>query len=392
MKIIFIGPLPPPITGQTTANAIALAGLRARGHSIVTCDLGRGAKIEEASKQGSWSLSKIRSFVFPLWQACKTVVSRDADLIYLNPGLSFLGFSKYLPILILAKLFKIPVLAHLHGGHFPAMFNGLSFAPKMIVKTALKCISEVIVLGQTLKTSFDALGLPVKTSICANGIENYLLLSEKEKTEKIKTRENRTSTRILFLSNLLREKGILDFLDAMQILHKQGLSVKCDIAGAMNKDIEEEVLLKLSELGSHAQFHGTVMGLRKKNLLMKADIFCLPTYYPIEGQPISILEAYGSGCAVVTTNHAGIRDIFEDEKNGFYCLPQNPESVADAIEKASKLLAEILSNNINICKNHYNQDSFVDRLEAILLRVQEESPNTSLKSKKSFLLKNPKLK
>ena len=36
---------------------------------------------------------------------------------------------------------------------------------------------------------------------------------------------------------------------------------------------------------------------------------CLPTYYPMEGQPISIIEAMGFGNFIVTTNHAGIPDI-----------------------------------------------------------------------------------
>lgn len=44
--------------------------------------------------------------------------------------------------------------------------------------------------------------------------------------------------------------------------------------------------------------------------------FALPTRYPNEGQPISILEAMGNGMFIITTDHAGIPDIVEDGVNG----------------------------------------------------------------------------
>jgi glycosyltransferase involved in cell wall biosynthesis len=72
---------------------------------------------------------------------------------------------------------------------------------------------------------------------------------------------------------------------------------------------------KMIILGLNA-YHGDssaciiVDGPGKKNLFSEAHIFCLPTYYPYEGQPIAILEAFASGCVVITTNHSGISDFF----------------------------------------------------------------------------------
>ncbi len=44
--------------------------------------------------------------------------------------------------------------------------------------------------------------------------------------------------------------------------------------------------------------------------------FALPTRYPNEGQPISILEAMGNGMFIITTDHAGIPDITVGTENG----------------------------------------------------------------------------
>ena len=46
-----------------------------------------------------------------------------------------------------------------------------------------------------------------------------------------------------------------------------------------------------------------------KEFLNRADAFVLPTYYPIEAQPISIIEALNSGTPVIATNHASIPEM-----------------------------------------------------------------------------------
>jgi len=60
-------------------------------------------------------------------------------------------------------------------------------------------------------------------------------------------------------------------------------------------------------------------------------IFCLPTYYPNEGQPISILEAMANGCAIVTTDHGGIKDVVTKE-NGIFVGKSNPCDLKNALQ------------------------------------------------------------
>ena len=94
---------------------------------------------------------------------------------------------------------------------------------------------------------------------------------------------------------------------------------------------------------------------------MRSQVFCLPTYYPYEGQPISILEAYATGCAVLTTNHGGIPDIFVENHNGYLVLPQDPDSVGSALLKALndvKALREIAIRNAKEIDVKYRSESF----------------------------------
>ena len=52
----------------------------------------------------------------------------------------------------------------------------------------------------------------------------------------------------------------------------------------------------------------------------------LPTYYKMEGQPISILEAMATGNVILTTRHAGIPDVVTDGKHGRFFEKKNAKS------------------------------------------------------------------
>ena len=64
-------------------------------------------------------------------------------------------------------------------------------------------------------------------------------------------------------------------------------------------------------------FLGPVSGQPKTDLLLDADIFVLPTYYPREGQPWVLIEAMAAGLPIVTTDQAAIRETVDYGVNGF---------------------------------------------------------------------------
>ena len=124
--------------------------------------------------------------------------------------------------------------------------------------------------------------------------------------------------RVLFLSNLIPGKGHLDLLEAYLHLDRDlRNSIVLDFAGAFESPKHEASFLDRIRRHRQIRYHGTVAGDTKRRLFHEAHVFCLPTYYPYEGQPISILEAYASGCAVITTDHSGIRDVFSAPTNGY---------------------------------------------------------------------------
>jgi glycosyltransferase involved in cell wall biosynthesis len=122
------------------------------------------------------------------------------------------------------------------------------------------------------------------------------------------------------------------------------------------------------------RYHGVVHGELKRRLFAEAHVFCLPTYYPYEGQPISILEAYASGCAVITTDHSGIFDIFTAGANGLAVAKQSVASLRAALEQAlaePQTLHRMARANHELALRSYRTTRYADELIAIITGLPE---------------------
>ena len=114
---------------------------------------------------------------------------------------------------------------------------------------------------------------------------------------------------------------------------------------------------------------GLVRGEDKKRLLEWGNVFVFPTYYSMEGQPISIFEAMATGNIILTTEHAGIPDVFKEEINGFYIEKKSPNLIATKL----KMMAGNMNEYIGICNRNtkeasekYRVSTFINKLHIIL--------------------------
>jgi glycosyltransferase involved in cell wall biosynthesis len=73
----------------------------------------------------------------------------------------------------------------------------------------------------------------------------------------------------------------------------------------------------------------------------QADVFVLPSLW--EGFPLTILEAWASGVAVIATKVNGIPAICTDNKNALLISKENPQELYSAMR--------ILLNNRNIAES-----------------------------------------
>ena len=195
-----------------------------------------------------------------------------------------------------------------------------------------------------------------------NFVEDYLFNDRKSLQTNVLS-----EIRIIFLSNLMEEKGIFDVLECLKILEESGFSFKAKIAGNIDKTNQTKCEVYFKDL-KNVGYCGVVKGEEKKALLEWGNIFVLPTYYKMEGQPISILEAIATGNIILTTKHAGIPDVFENKKNGFYVKKRNPKDIADKIQyiyNNKDISRQIMQENFVLAKQKYRVSNFINNLKAI---------------------------
>ncbi|WP_195972242.1 glycosyltransferase family 4 protein [Clostridium thermobutyricum] len=367
-KILMIGPFPEPITGMSLANKMLYDGLK-KNYNVQFIDTDTEKKINSAKSQGKFDLKKVINSFNPILLGINKILFSNFDVIYITPAQSYLGFMKYSLFIKIAKWMKIPCYIHFHGGFVKKMYDSLNLKRKNRIKKLFNETSGIIVLGKSLVYMLDEIVPKEKVHVCENGIESEFLINEEELEEKL--RKKNEDINILYLSNLMKTKGIIELLDAALIMKQENIKFILNIAGGIEIDIENEVKNKINLLGENIKYHGIVKGKEKKELLKKANIFCLPTYYPNEGQPISILEAMGNGVAIVTTYQGGIIDIFKDRLNGIRCNERDEVSIKNAIVEAYDKYNEFSIENYKKCKKNYISEKFVERIEKIIFSKEK---------------------
>lgn len=322
-RVLFIAPLPPPMHGQALASQVILDELK-KCHDVDVVDMAK-----ERPKGFVDRLQRCFATVGFLWQVFR--FRKKADVIYLTVSESVLGNIKDLAIYLICLRQLNKTYIHLHGGAGMAhIMKGRNFLWAALNRFFIKRMKGVIVLGETHEVLFTECISREKIHLVPNFAEDYLFI-ERQAISKKGPHDGKIN--LLFLSNLIKGKGHEELIEAYLALDEERRSrVVLNIAGGFKSEASKSQFFARTDSHPGIVYHGIVKGEEKKRLFNESHVFCLPTYYPYEGQPISILEAYASGCAVLTTDHSGIRDVFADRVNGFEVSKKSPASIKAALE------------------------------------------------------------
>jgi glycosyltransferase involved in cell wall biosynthesis len=137
-------------------------------------------------------------------------------------------------------------------------------------------------------------------------------------TRKIAPIEKNYSTlKFLFLSNLLKSKGVMEAIALVKNLYDRGLNVHLDLVG-MEMDVTMvEIQKSINGYEDVITFHGPQYGNSKDQFLEKCNILIFPTRYPKECYPLVIIEAFAHSIPVLSLDNGAIRDIIDNDLNGY---------------------------------------------------------------------------
>jgi glycosyltransferase involved in cell wall biosynthesis len=331
-RLLLIGPFPKPVHGCSLANEVLARGLTKKKipYQVIDMSTDFSEEIGSFTFKKVWHAFKQYSSIFKIFRT---------DVLYLTPGQSFFGVLKYAPFILLARLLRKQIIFHVHGNHLWKEFEQASNFKQNVMRIIISSSTKGIVLSPSLQKNLSPFLLDEKIYPVYNFAEDFLHNSSLVK--------GFDDLRIVYLSNLMTEKGIFDLLEALEILKTQGVIFKAHLAGAIASETKSLVLDKIRKLGDNVEYLGTVHGEQKKQLLELGNTFVFPTFYHSEGQPIALIEAMVTGNAIITTKHAGIPDLLTEE-NAFFVDKNSPNQMA-------KILATFHSNNQNFkSKSEFN--------------------------------------
>lgn len=359
MKILCIAPLPPPTTGHSLASEALVQDLSPY-HTVETVDLSTRHATVGAARMNRYG--EVLRIVRNVWRKRKW-----ADVIYFTISESFGGNLKDLLIYGLCRQRLSHMFVHLHGGSIKRLLFDHHPWLRALNKRFLREVGGVIITGDSHAEVFAGLVEPEKIHVVPNFAADELFATEDEITDKFAMPGQ---LRVVYLSGLEQKKGYLELARAYSVLSpEEQRLIRIDFAGLFDDTTaNQESFLALIAASPNLTYHGVVQGQQKRELLRDAHIFCLPTMH-FEGQPISILEAYASGCVVLTTCPPGILDIFEDGVNGFRIPEASPQSIAAQLTGLAgkrKGLGEIGLRNRQIFAEKYRRTEFSNRLRAIV--------------------------
>jgi len=226
---------------------------------------------------------------------------------------------------------------------------------KSVAASIIKCLFKLI----------NYLGKPYYIFQNENDLNEFIKLGIKnnyklikgsgvdQKEFKYNSPTNKQKANITFTGRILKDKGILELIKAIEILpHEIRSKVVLNIYGKIDLEnpahITEKELKKLLK-PNFIVWHGNSDDI--KSVLALSDIYCLPSYR--EGLPKSTIEAMAIGRPIITTTAPGCDDTVEDGFNGFKV------KVGDSEELSKKLQILIENNQLRIQMGKNSRELFL---------------------------------
>lgn len=135
---------------------------------------------------------------------------------------------------------------------------------------------------------------------------------------------------VVMASRLIREKGVLEFVQAANILNANNVKVRMQLLGEPDfgnpNSLTEEEWHDI-QINKNIEYLGCRNDI--ENVFRSAHVCCLPSYYR-EGIPRVLIEGLCSGLAIITTDTIGCKETVTNE-NGYLIPPRNVDSLVQAI-------------------------------------------------------------
>lgn len=365
MKILIISPLPPPIGGIAMWTTNILDYYREK-QEVQLIHLNSSVKNRNITRLDHYSRiqSGFKDSTHIFKNLFSIVKKENPDIIHITSSAS-LGLIRDFLVIVIAKLYNIPVVTHFHFGQIPQLKRVNNYEWRLLKKIA-SLSAAVLVLDMKSKDTLVSAGVlnvyvtpnPISRSI-ETSITNKLYSTDANNTERVKGR-------VIFVGHIVKNKGVFELVKAC-LLTKNVEQLR--LIGPYENDIKN----KLSALNRNKQIELIFTGVLSKESVLhemkNASLLALPSY--TEGFPNVIIEAMAMGCPIVSTDVGAISDILDiDSKNpaGDVVKPKDIQALSKSMSKIimdHELAKTYTKNALNKVMNNYTLDKVCKLYDSI---------------------------
>lgn len=243
---------------------------------------------------------------------------------------------------IAARLARVPVIIYTAHGFYshdrmnPFIYKIFFWIEKMLARRATDWLFLVSEEDEALARRNGFMSSAEKIVWIGNGVDPKRFEVNEDRDD---IREgigiSKDDIAIGFVGRVVREKGILELINALATIRRAHNNVKLVIiGGTLESDRDKRAVEEIKMLIKKHALEKSIIALGFRDdipqLLTAIDIFALPSYR--EGLPISIMEAMMSGKPVVATNIRGCREEVVHGETGFIVEPKDVRGLAEALE------------------------------------------------------------
>lgn len=344
MKLLVLAQTPPPVHGQSLMVRTLLEGLPAQGIPLHHVELRLS---HDSADIGRWRLEKIAT---TLMAALTTITARfrhGCDTLYYIPAPGKRGalYRDWL-VLALCRPFFRKLVLHWHAaGLADWLEKSATGCERRVSRWLLGRADLSLVLAEALRGDAVYFGAS-RVRVVPNGIADPAAETMRGSEgagldRRIRPRPelaHGAPCRVLFLGLCSRAKGVFDAMEGVARANQRAQAAggaaatfELTVAGGFASAAEEaEFQARAAQLGGAVRHVGFADETRKHALLAAADVFCFPTAYPHEGQPLVLLEALAHDLPIVTTRWRAIPELVPSE-HVWLVEPGAPEAIAEAL-------------------------------------------------------------
>lgn len=283
----------------------------------------------------------------------------------LNPGIDLIhvnwGYPDGCAVAWLSRWLQIPYVLTEHQGSIGKLLQRGYY--NRLLGSAYRRGKKLILVSESLLEPLKLVrgGIP-QPVVIPNGIDTQKFTLAKK---------NPHLGRLVYMGNLIPNKGVAYLIQALEILRGQGHSFTLDIYGGGSQRHGLEALASRLQLSGFVGFKGTVAPERIPQLLADYDALVLPTL--VESFGMVLIEALAAGLPVLSTYSGGPEHIVAPEV-GTLVQPGSAAELAAGILGLQQRWEDFDPEQIrDYCRQRFD----LRRLCPLLEQVYREAANSA---------------